>query len=88
MELETARLRLRRWRPEDRPLLYAINAEPEVDTGGLDGLAHRAFEAGLVEQHRGRPTRRGRRRRDEPDEDLVVGRAFLIIWPPAKTGGL
>jgi len=22
------------------------------------------------------------------DEDLVVGRAFVIIWPPAKTGGL
>ena len=22
------------------------------------------------------------------DEGLVVGRAFLIIWPPAKTGGL
>jgi signal peptidase I len=22
------------------------------------------------------------------DEDLVVGRAFFIIWPPSKTGGL
>ena len=22
------------------------------------------------------------------DEDLIVGRAFLIIWPPSKVGGL
>jgi RimJ/RimL family protein N-acetyltransferase len=31
MELETSRLRLRRWRPEDRPAFYAINCEPAVN---------------------------------------------------------
>lgn len=30
MELETSRLRLRRWRPEDRPVFFAINSEPAV----------------------------------------------------------
>ena len=30
MELETARLRLRHWRPQDRGPFFAINTEPEV----------------------------------------------------------
>ena len=30
MDLESPRLRLRRWRPEDRPTFAAINAEPGV----------------------------------------------------------
>jgi RimJ/RimL family protein N-acetyltransferase len=30
MDLESSRLRLRRWRPEDRPVFAAINAEPGV----------------------------------------------------------
>lgn len=52
MELETARLRLRRWRPEDRPLLYAINAEPEVERF-LTPLTREASDALLdrVEAH-------------------------------------
>jgi RimJ/RimL family protein N-acetyltransferase len=30
MEIETPRLRLRRWRPQDRAPFFAINTEPEV----------------------------------------------------------
>jgi RimJ/RimL family protein N-acetyltransferase len=30
MDLESPRLRLRRWRPDDRPTFAAINAEPGV----------------------------------------------------------
>ena len=51
MELETPRLHLRRWRPEDRPPFAALNAEPAVTRylaplrpGGIDAMIDR-FEA-------------------------------------------
>ena len=48
MELETARLRLRHWRPQDRGPFFAINTEPEVlrylppvTRAGSDGMLDR-----------------------------------------------